>query len=172
MHGWSMPRIMANPLPMEFEREDATGSSCASKRMTVCASFTWMRILPMAPTNSQHLATQSDTGKARRWLLKRLAYSRRGSTTQGTPFSADMRLLEHFTASEDGLRGSRLSAAYRRPEDLHRGDRGRASLGLASRDSGGCLRMPEGPATRAIKNPLPRTAGVCCSVNTSVAVRN
>jgi len=101
--GWSMPRIMSNPLPMQFVREDDRIVLRFEENDSV-------RVIHMdtdLANGPDELATFGYS--VGHWEGKTLVVVTTNVQPErldnvGTPFSADMRLLEHFTASEGGQR--------------------------------------------------------------------
>ena len=100
---WTMPRIMANPLPMEFVRDGDNIHQRFEEDDNV--RIIYMKEAP-APDSIAPSTLGFSTG---RWdgetlvvETTRLAPERLDDL--GTPFSAALRLLERFTLSEDGGR--------------------------------------------------------------------
>jgi hypothetical protein len=107
--GWSMPRIMSNPLPMEFVRDGEQ----IIQRFEENDSVRVIHMNAKLPDGPGELTTFGFS--AGRWDGSALVVETIGVlpdrlNNTGTPFSAQMRLLEHFTPSEDG---SRLSYRLR-----------------------------------------------------------
>jgi hypothetical protein len=100
---WSMPRIMSNPLPMEFEREDDRIILRFEENDSVRVIHMDADLAdgPDEPTTFGYSVGHWE-GTTLVVVTTRVQPERLDNA--GTPFSADMRLLEHFTASEDGHR--------------------------------------------------------------------
>ena len=99
--GWSMPRIMANPLPMQFEREDGRIIQRFEENdsVRVIHMDSDPADVPDEPTSFGYSVGHWE-GATLVVVTTRVQPERLDNA--GRPFSADMHLLEHFTASEDG----------------------------------------------------------------------
>jgi len=100
---WSMPRIMANPLPMEFVRED-------QRIILRFEENDSARVIHMdadiadAPDEPTTFGYSVGHWEGTTLVVATTRVQSERLDNAGTPFSTDMRLLEHFTASEDGRR--------------------------------------------------------------------
>lgn len=100
---WSMPRLMTNPLPMEFVRNGETIVQRFEENDSVRVIY--MNADPSSAPDEFSIFGYS-TG---RWDGKSLIVETSRVTPErfdnvGTPFSGDMRLLERFTPNNDGSR--------------------------------------------------------------------
>jgi hypothetical protein len=100
---WNMPRLMANPLPIEFVRE-------GDRIRMRFEEDDNERMIHMVPESAGHTEEHSLLGYSTgRWdgdsLIVETTNIKAGRLDDsGTPFSADIRLLERFTPSADGAR--------------------------------------------------------------------
>lgn len=100
---WSMPRLMANPLPMEFHRD-------GDKIVLQFEENDSVRIIHLQAEHSGVPDESSIFGYSTgRWDGETFVVETTNITpdrfdNSGTPFSEDMHLLERFTASDDGSR--------------------------------------------------------------------
>jgi hypothetical protein len=100
---WSMPRLMTNPLPMEYVREGDTIVQRFEENDSV-------RIIHMQPEHQGSLVEPSMFGYSTgRWEGDTLVVETSGIAPErfdnsGTPFSKEMHLIEHITPSNDGKR--------------------------------------------------------------------
>jgi hypothetical protein len=100
---WSMPRLMSNPLPMEFAREGDTILQRFEEDDNV-------RVIHMAEGSSAGRQAQSALGySAGRWDGDSLVIETSGIAPErldnlGTPFGARLHLMERFTPVDGGAR--------------------------------------------------------------------
>jgi hypothetical protein len=100
---WSMPRLMTNPLPMEYVREGDTIVQRFEENDSV-------RVIHMRPEHTGAPDEPSMFGfSTGRWEGDTLVVETTGVAPErfdnaGTPFSADMHLVERITPTSDGKR--------------------------------------------------------------------
>ena len=100
---WSMPRIMTNPLPMEFVRD-------GSRIVLRLEENDGVRVIHMDSDLSVAPDELTTFGySVGRWDGSTLVVDTIGVRPErldnlGTPFSAEMVLQEHFTPTDDGMR--------------------------------------------------------------------
>jgi len=100
---WSMPRLMSNPLPMEFVRDGDTIAQRFEENDSV-------RVIHMNSASSGAPDEFSIFGYSTgRWDGTSLVVETSRVTPErldnvGTPFSEDMHLVERFTPNDDGSR--------------------------------------------------------------------
>ena len=98
---WSMPRLMSNPLPMEFTREGDTILQRFEEDDNV-------RVIHMADGSSRDRQTQSALGYSTgRWdgdslVIETSQIAPERLDNRGTPFGARLHLMERFTPVDGG----------------------------------------------------------------------
>ena len=100
---WSMPRLMTNPLPMEFVRDGETIVQRFEENDSV-------RVIHMnadpfsAPDEFSIFGYSSGRWDGTSLIVETSRVTPDRLDNVGTPFSGDMQLVERFTPSEDGSR--------------------------------------------------------------------
>ncbi len=100
---WSMPRLMTNPLPMEFVREGDIVLQRFEENDNVREIF-MSAAAELSAEESKMLGHSTGNWDGSTLVVVTTNVSVDRFDNLGTPFSEDMRLVERFTPSEDGSR--------------------------------------------------------------------